>query len=186
MRYLTLLIIVGIVAGTVVCLLAAGEVASPVISPGGGTYDSPVTVSMTTSTKGAEIRYTLDGSVPTKKSSRYSTPFVLVASAAVQAMAFKSGMLASMLARAELTIGLPSLLRLVWEDNSDGEVAFEVRRKSGIEQGFVVAGQAVADSTEYSDTTVRGGNNYCYIVRALDSSGWSSSRWSNEACALAP
>jgi hypothetical protein len=185
MRYLTILIVVGVVAGTVACLLAAGQVASPVISPGGGTYNSPVTVSMTTTTKGSEIRYTLDGSVPTKKSSRYSTPFVLAASAAVQAMAFKSGMLESMVARAELTIGLPALLKLVWQDNSDGEVALEVRRKSVIEQGFVVAGQAVADSTEYRDTTVRSGNNYCYIVRALDSGGWAS-RWSNEACALAP
>lgn len=140
---------------------------------------------MTTTTKGAEIRYTLDGSGPTQSSSRYSTPVVLPASAAVQAAAFKKGALASIVARAELTIGLPSLLSLVWEDNSHGEVAFDVRRKSGIEQVFVVVAQTVADSTEYRDTTVRSGNKYCYIVRALDSGGWSS-RWSNEACALAP
>jgi hypothetical protein len=185
MRYLTLLIVVGVTVGTVVTLMAAGEVASPVISPGGGTYNSPVTVSMTTSTKGAEIRYTLDGSVPTKSSSLYSKPFVLAASAAVQAVGFKKGMLASMISRREFTIGLPSLLRLFWQDNSDNEVAFEVWRKSGIGQGFVVVGQTVADSTEHTDTTVRSGNNYCYMLRALDSELYSS-EWSNEACALAP
>lgn len=185
MPYLTFLIVVGVAAGTVEALFAAAQVASPVIAPGGGAYNKPVTVSMTTSTKGAEIRYTLDGSWPTQSSSLYSTPFVLAGSAAVQARAFKNGMLQSTVARAELIIGLPSRLRLVWQDNSDNEAAFEVWRKAGIEDGFRPVAQPVANLTEYWDNTVLSGNIYCYRMRALEAGG-AGSNFSNVECALAP
>jgi hypothetical protein len=41
---------------------------APSFSPGGGTYSSAQSVSITTSTSGASIRYTTDGSTPTSSS----------------------------------------------------------------------------------------------------------------------
>ena len=64
---------------------------TPAIVPNGGTFTNSITVSITDSTPGVTIFYTLDGTAPTTNSLRYTAPFVLTNSAAVQAMAVKSG-----------------------------------------------------------------------------------------------
>src|SRR5262249_15258619 len=46
--------------------------ASPIIGPDGGTFTDSVTVQIGTSPAGPSIFYTLDGSEPTRKSTRYS------------------------------------------------------------------------------------------------------------------
>jgi hypothetical protein len=79
-------------------------VATPTISPAGGTYSTAQNVTITTATAGAEIRYTLDGTDPTTSSALYSGPFTLSASATVKAKGFKSGMIASATASAAFTI----------------------------------------------------------------------------------
>lgn len=68
------------------------QVATPVISPSSGTYNSEVTVSISCATTGATIRYTIDGSDPTSSSTVYSGSFAVSSSATVKAKAFKSGM----------------------------------------------------------------------------------------------
>jgi hypothetical protein len=45
-----------------------GTVAPPAISPAGGTYTTPQTVTLSTTTPGASIRYTTDGSAPREMS----------------------------------------------------------------------------------------------------------------------
>jgi formylglycine-generating enzyme required for sulfatase activity len=42
------------------------------------TYDQPVTVKLTSSTPNAEIHYTLDGTIPTRNSSTYTTAGILI------------------------------------------------------------------------------------------------------------
>lgn len=72
------------------------KVATPVIAPTSGA--APQTVTLSCSTAGAAIYYTLDGSHPAAVNANaflYSTPFAVNASAVVRAGAFKSGMLAS-------------------------------------------------------------------------------------------
>jgi hypothetical protein len=75
-------------------------VSTPVITPAGGTYSGQVTVSLSTDTAGASIRYTTDGSVPTSSSPIYAVPLVLSASATVNALATEAGMADSAIATA--------------------------------------------------------------------------------------
>ncbi|MDE2125779.1 MAG: chitobiase/beta-hexosaminidase C-terminal domain-containing protein [Armatimonadetes bacterium] len=64
------------------------HVDTPVIGPPGGSFDPSVQVSMTEETPGATIHYTTDGTVPTIKSTIYSSPFTLTATRTVRARAF--------------------------------------------------------------------------------------------------
>jgi PA14 domain/Chitobiase/beta-hexosaminidase C-terminal domain len=66
-------------------------VAMPVISPAGGNFTNSITVTITTTTAGANIHYTLDGSVPTTNSPLYSAPFAVTQTAGLQARAFEIG-----------------------------------------------------------------------------------------------
>jgi hypothetical protein len=66
-------------------------VAQPVINPSGGNFTSSQTVSLSTSTAGAAIYYTIDGSTPSASAQQYTGPFTLTSSKTVNAVAFVSG-----------------------------------------------------------------------------------------------
>jgi hypothetical protein len=83
------------------------QVATPVITPPGGSFSDPVTVTLACDTPAAQIRYTLDGSTPTATSSLYTMPFLLDYSATLTAKAFKSGAVSSAAATATFTGTLP-------------------------------------------------------------------------------
>jgi uncharacterized repeat protein (TIGR03806 family) len=65
--------------------------APPSIEPAGGTFDKPVEIRLTDAQADADIRYTLDGSVPGPSDARYDKPIVLAGPAVVRARAFKDG-----------------------------------------------------------------------------------------------
>jgi uncharacterized repeat protein (TIGR03806 family) len=65
--------------------------APPVISPPGGTFAGPVEVSLTMSEPGSDIRYTLDGTVPSSSDLRYEKPIKLTGPAVLRTRAFKVG-----------------------------------------------------------------------------------------------
>jgi hypothetical protein len=81
---------------------------TPSIAPNGGEVTGPsVRVTLATSTEGASIHYTTDGSVPTESSAPYTQPFDLNvpsgASVTLKAKAFKTGMDPSEAASATFT-----------------------------------------------------------------------------------
>ena len=73
--------------------------APPTISPQGGTFARPVEISLTESEPGAEIRYTLDGSVPGKNDLLYEKPVKLSGPAVLRTRAFKEGFTRSITAQ---------------------------------------------------------------------------------------
>ncbi|NBQ67388.1 MAG: hypothetical protein EBU46_00610 [Nitrosomonadaceae bacterium] len=74
------------------------QVATPTFSQSysaGGGYWYPNTITLSCSTSGASIYYTVDGSTPTTSSTLYTTPFDISASTTVKALAVKTGYLNS-------------------------------------------------------------------------------------------
>lgn len=63
-------------------------VAVPLIEGGGRVFTGQTTVSLSSTTFGAQIFYTTDGSVPDRKSTFYEAPFVITGTATVKARAF--------------------------------------------------------------------------------------------------
>ncbi len=82
-----------------------GRVATPVFNPAGGSFPSAQSVTITDATAGSTIRYTVDGSVPTASSARYTGPITVAATTTVRAVAFASGLTDSATAAAAFTIG---------------------------------------------------------------------------------
>ena len=63
----------------------------PAISPASDTYYGPIEVTMRCSTPDAEIYYTLDGTIPTTSSTRYTAPFVITEPTTVKAISCLDG-----------------------------------------------------------------------------------------------
>lgn len=66
-------------------------VAAPVFSIPSGSYSGPQSVQLATSTEGATIRYTTDGTNPTINSKVYSGPIVVSSNMTIKAYAVKDG-----------------------------------------------------------------------------------------------
>jgi len=67
------------------------KIKTPVVNPVGGTYTQAQNVTITCETPSAEIRYTLDGSEPSKSSTLYNGTINITSSATLTAKAFKTG-----------------------------------------------------------------------------------------------
>ncbi|WP_237047580.1 chitobiase/beta-hexosaminidase C-terminal domain-containing protein [Lentzea guizhouensis] len=80
-------------------------VATPTFSPPGGAYTSGQTVTISTATSDATIRYTVDGSTPTASSPLYTGPIAVPSSRTVNAIGLKAGLANSSVASATYTIG---------------------------------------------------------------------------------
>ncbi len=68
------------------------QAAAPSFNPPAGSYNEPQAVFITSATAGASIYYTLDGTYPSVSSLKYLTPITINSSAAIRAIAAKSGM----------------------------------------------------------------------------------------------
>jgi alpha-tubulin suppressor-like RCC1 family protein len=72
----------------------------PVISPAAGIYSTPQSVTLSTTTTSAALRYTRDGSEPTASSTLYSSGIAVSTPTMLKARAFKTGWTASDVASA--------------------------------------------------------------------------------------
>ena len=85
-------------AGTIFQVVLPSSVAAPVFSLAAGTFSSAQAVTMTTTTSGAAIAYTIDGSTPTEaggavtNGTLYSGAVAIGSTTVLNAIAFESGM----------------------------------------------------------------------------------------------
>jgi hypothetical protein len=170
---------------TFTLIVSLPTVATPTITPNGGSFTGTVSVTIQTATSGASIYYTTNGSTPTQSTTLYAGPMTLTSSATVKAAAFKSGSNPSAVASTSFTVVTPpAQFTLTWQDNSSNESNFGVERKTGTSGTYAQVGLVSANTTSYVDTSVTHGVTYCYRVDALNSAG--ASAYTNEVCANAP
>lgn len=81
------------------------RVAHPEISPPGGAYLDPPTVTLSSETDGASIYYTLDGSTPDAQSIAYSGPFPVTDNARLRVIALKDGKNPSEIVQSDFFVG---------------------------------------------------------------------------------
>jgi hypothetical protein len=174
-------------------------VATPTITPNGGSFPGSVSVTLADSTPGATIRYTLDGNDPTAASALYSGPFTLTASATVKARASASGMTDSAIASASFTVTTPpqipaaptgltatklsqkGRIGLSW-NASAGATRYNVKRATTNGGPYATIATGVT-TTSYTNTGLASGTTYYYVVTAVNSAGESLN--SNQASAAA-
>jgi hypothetical protein len=84
------------------------QAATPSFSPGGGSYASSVSVTISSATSGASIYYTTDGSTPTTSSTAYTGAISLTQTTTLKAIAAASGLTNSDVASATYTIQQPA------------------------------------------------------------------------------
>lgn len=76
-------------------------------SPGEGTYTTFVDLSMSTTTQGADIFFTVDGTTPSTSSSVFQGPITIVHTTTVRALAKAPGRTISAMTQAIITIDIP-------------------------------------------------------------------------------
>lgn len=107
--------------GTAVITINASQVSTPQLSPSPGSFTSAQTVTITTSTSGANIYYTTDGSTPNTSSTLYSGAIDVGTTTTVKAIATKSGLADSSVASGTYTISSDSWnLRTATVDDMSG------------------------------------------------------------------
>ena len=84
--------------------VSTSTTANPIFSLTGGTYAGAQTLTITDSSKGSIIHYTLNGSTPTTASAVYSKPLSVPLSETVKAIAIAPNLLSSSVVSATYTI----------------------------------------------------------------------------------
>jgi hypothetical protein len=84
------------------------QAATPILSPAPGVYTSAQIVTITTTSSGATIYYTTDGSTPTTSSTKYTAPVTVNATSTLRAIASGNGFTSSVIAGGLYTIQISS------------------------------------------------------------------------------
>lgn len=124
----------------------ARQIAKPQFSLPSGTYDGNQYIAIASATKGVEIRYTTDGSTPTKDSQLYIPRITVWQNTAIKAAAFKEGMIAS--EPAEVTYTINNGFR-----PNEGEDNYDPH------DDFIVEKELEAEEEELASNTGSGQNN---------------------------
>lgn len=83
--------------------------ANPAITPNGGSYSSAPLVTISTTTPGSVVYYTLDGSEPTGSSTLYTVPFIVGSTCTLKCIAVAPGFAPSAVVSAAFTITTPKV-----------------------------------------------------------------------------
>ena len=98
----------GMVVPVTLTIDTSGATATPAFTPPGGSYSNTQTVTITDSTRGAAIYYTLNGTTPTTASTVYSAPISVTASETIKAIAMAPGYAQSAVGTAVYTLTAPT------------------------------------------------------------------------------
>jgi hypothetical protein len=169
------------------------SVAKPTATPAGGNYTVAQTVRLATSTTGAEIFYTLNGTTPTTSSTYYTSAITISDTATLKAVAVKSGMTDSdvlteayTIASSITTPGTPAnvtatalssnSIRITWNAPSSGGTPtyHNIWRSASSTGTYTEIGKVSGSSTSYTDTGLSASTTYYYKVDAQNSAGRSS------------
>jgi hypothetical protein len=155
-------------------LLLPRQVSTPTFTPGAGPYDTDQTVEIATTTLGATIHYTLDGSDPTTSSSEYSSPIDVSGdgtTVTIKAFGVKEGMTDSTLVEGIFTIDYTTVSTPFFDPvggtyNSDLSVSLSTNT-DGASIYFTTDGSApTTDSSLYSTPVEVSGDGTTLIIRA--------------------
>lgn len=145
----------------------ANAAATPTISLAAGSYGSPQTVTISDSTPGASIYYTLDGSTPTTASGGYFGPINIGGTATVQAIAVTAGYLPSAATSAAYTItSTPAATISTVAGSASGNYAY----CSSITQGTSV--QALQAATGLPQNVVLDSSGNLYLSDTYCNAIW--------------
>lgn len=85
--------------------ITPATVANPTMDPDGGTITASTDIALATTTPGAAMRYTTNGSTPSATAGTlYTAPFLLAASATVKAIAYRTGWTSSSVVSKDFTV----------------------------------------------------------------------------------
>lgn len=126
---------------TVVITQQVQTVATPIFNPVAGAFAGPQLVAISTTTSGAGIRYTTDGSTPTSTTGIfYSGPVLLSANTTLKAIAYKGGMTESVIASGDFAIATPTALGRL---TANGWVEFSTTVGPGVTCEWLVSSNLV-------------------------------------------
>jgi alpha-tubulin suppressor-like RCC1 family protein len=98
----------GLAASNTETLVYTIKAAQPTFNPPAGTYTTPQDVTISTTTPGAQIRYTTDSTEPTEVSPLYTAPVALSVNTSLRAKAFHSATMPSDTRVGQYTFNLPA------------------------------------------------------------------------------
>jgi len=136
-------------------LVNTSQCASPSFSPVAGTYDSPQSVTISTETSGATIRYTTDGTTPTETvGTVYNGAVNINATCTLKAIAYKTGLADSAVTSGVYTInGLTNFFNTLYTGGNTGltgSLGYEFTPSQNI--GVTALGRAVSGSMNQNHT----------------------------------
>jgi len=156
---------------------------TPTFDPPGGTYSSDQSVSISCTTSGATIYYTIDGSTPTTSSPQYSGPISVAGDGTtmtIKAIAAKTGYTASNVASATYRISYTVQISLVeavdntslsWRTGGDADWAGQTNTSyyggDAAQSGIITNGQ-----TTYIQTTITGPCTVTFYWKVSSESGY--------------
>lgn len=83
------------------------SVSTPTFNPPAGAYPSPISVTISCSTPGVTVHYTLDGSIPDESSPEYNSPIPIAANVTLKARGYRGEMPPSEVATASYEMAAP-------------------------------------------------------------------------------
>jgi hypothetical protein len=173
-----------------VCNGLDAPVSTPAASPAAGTYEVS-TVTLTSSTTGAAIYYTTDGSTPTTSSTLYTGPFTLSSSATVRAIAVKSGRLTSEIFSASYNI--IKILRVATTGDDTAGTGSAAAPYATLAKAATVAAALPASTTvqirvaagSYTTTSTIALNNNTSLLGGYTTADWNTQSPSTNVTTLA-